>query len=196
MPTINIKIAGKKWIKTVVNAANVISVIQCHGIGLSGFKAVMIVNPAITNPQLIKITLPRPMFWIHILTFSMLYNLKKMLRKPNVPPKTVKKRINFRYTTLLPVLLFFSMLLLLIIFTVFSLFSNHVFFFKFWKNWEYLKKKVRIFIILLKNIDYIFIKELRSPECYLKVWNFEKSLKIWERIKWLAKIESKCLNNL
>ena len=77
MPAINIKSAGKRWINIVVNAANVISVIQCHGIGLSGFKAVMIVKPAISNPQLIKITFPIPMFWIHVLTFSILYNLKK-----------------------------------------------------------------------------------------------------------------------
>ena len=62
MPAINIKSAGKRWIKTVVRAANVISVIQCHGMGLSGFKAVIIVKPAINNPQLIKITLLSPMF--------------------------------------------------------------------------------------------------------------------------------------
>ncbi len=105
----------------VVSAANVISVIQFHGMGLSGFKAVMIVKPAIINPQLIKIALPRPMSWIHVFTFSMLYNLKKTLRKPNVPPKMVKKRMSFRYTTLLPVLLFFSLSLLLMIFTFYSL---------------------------------------------------------------------------
>jgi hypothetical protein len=61
MPGINIKRPGKRWINIVVKAANVMSVIQCHGMGLSGFKAVMIANPAITNPLLIKITLPRPM---------------------------------------------------------------------------------------------------------------------------------------
>ena len=105
----------------VVSAANVISVIQCHGIGLSGFKAVMIVNPAITNPQLIKIALPRPISWIHLFTFSMSYNLKKTLRKPNEPPKMVKKRMSFRYITLLPVLLSFSLSLLLIMLTVLSL---------------------------------------------------------------------------
>ena len=82
--------------------------------GLSGFKAVIIVNPAIINPQLIKMALPRPMSWIHLFTFSMSYNLKKTIRKPIEPPKMVRKRMSFRYTSLLPILFFTSLLLLLI----------------------------------------------------------------------------------
>ena len=68
--------AGRISTKIKVSAAKDISVIQCHGMGLLGFKAVITVKPAIKNPQLIKIKLTIPKINIHTSTFSISYNFK------------------------------------------------------------------------------------------------------------------------
>lgn len=66
--------AGRISTKIKVSAAKDISVIQCHGMGLSGFKAVIIVKPPTKYPQLMKIKLLTPKFNSHTSTFSMFDN--------------------------------------------------------------------------------------------------------------------------